>query len=116
MTSLIPARTESELLEVNRHFYNALWSDARLIEPERFNTWPLVRSLLAPAQRRLEVAPGLRPRLPIEDTQFVDISAAALGKLRARGGSGTVGSITAGSEERRVGDGDASRRACGVRE
>src|SRR5256885_1809938 len=95
MTSLIPARTQSELLEVNRHFYNALWSDARLIEPERLNTWPLVRSLLAPAQRRLEVAPGLRPRLPIEDTQFVDISAAALGKLRARGGSGTLGSITA---------------------
>src|SRR5438552_2309939 len=53
MTSLTPARTESELLEVNRHFYNALWSDARLIEPERFNTWPLVCSLLAPAQRRL---------------------------------------------------------------
>jgi len=44
MTSLTPARTESALLEVNRHFYNALWSDARLIEPERFNTWPLVRS------------------------------------------------------------------------
>src|SRR6266513_1792097 len=84
MTSLIPARTQSELLEVNRHFYNALWSDARLIEPERFNTWPLVRSLLAPAQRRLEVAPGLRPRLPIEDTQFIDISVAALEKLRAR--------------------------------
>src|SRR6266704_2972954 len=88
MTSLIPARTESELLEVNRHFYNALWRDARLIEPERFNTWPLVRSLLAPAQRRLEVAPGLRPRLPIEDTQFIDISVAALEKLRARGGVG----------------------------
>jgi SAM-dependent methyltransferase len=95
MTSLTPVHTESELLEVNRHFYNALWSDARLVEPERFNTWPLVRSLLAPAQRRLEVAPGLRPRLPIEDTQFVDISAAALAKLRAHGGSGTLGSITA---------------------
>ena len=95
MTSPAPACTESDLLEVNRHFYDALWSDARLIEPERFNTWPLVRSLLAPAQRRLEVAPGLHPRLPIENTQFVDISAAALGKLRARGGSGTLGSITA---------------------
>src|SRR3981081_4323922 len=95
MTSLTHARTDSQLLDANRHFYDALWSDARLIEPERFNTWPLVRSLLAPAQRRLEVAPGVRPRLPIEDTQFVDISAAALQKLRARGGSGTLGSITA---------------------
>jgi SAM-dependent methyltransferase len=95
MTLPSPGRPDSELLGANRHFYNALWTDARLIEPERFNTWPLVRSLLAPAQRRLEVAPGLRPRLPIEDTQFVDISAAALEKLRARGGSGTLGSITA---------------------
>ena len=95
MTSPSPGRPDSELLGANRHFYNALWTDARLIEPERFNTWPLVRSLLAPAQRRLEVAPGLRPRLPIEHTQFVDISAAALEKLRVRGGSGTLGSITA---------------------
>ncbi len=35
--------------------------------------------------RQLEVAPGLRPRLPIEGTQFVDISAPALVKLRGRG-------------------------------
>ena len=95
MTSLTPARTDSELFDVNQHFYDALWTDARLIEPERFNTWPLVRTLLAPVQRRLEVAPGLRPRLPIEGTQFIDISAPALAKLRARGGSGTLGSITA---------------------
>ena len=95
MTSPTRARTGSELRDVNRHFYDALWTDARLIEPEGFNTWPLVQSLLAPAQRRLEVAPGLRPRLPIEDTQFIDISVPALAKLRARGGSGTLGSITA---------------------
>src|SRR5260370_17398345 len=95
MTSPTPARTGSELRDVNRHFYNPLWGAARLIEPERFNTWQLARALLAPAQRRLEVAPGLRPRLPIENTQFIDISAPALEKLRARGGSGTLGSITA---------------------
>src|SRR5260370_17988600 len=95
MTSPTPARTGSELRDVNRHFYDALWSDARLIEPERFNTWPLVRSLLAPAQRRLEVAPGLRPRLPIEDTQFIDISPSALAKLCARAGSGPLRSLTA---------------------
>jgi len=95
MTSPSPARTDSELLDANRHFYDALWSDARLVEPEHFNTWPLVRSLLASAQHRLEVAPGLRPRLPIEDTQFIDISAPALAKLGARGGTGALGSITA---------------------
>jgi len=95
MSSLTAARTRPELLDVNRDFYNALWADADLIDPQRFNTWPLVRSLLAPMQVRLEVAPGLRPRLPIEGTQFIDISPAALAKLRARGASGTLGSITA---------------------
>ena len=45
MTSLTPAHTDSELLDVERDF-NAPWIDARLIEPGRFNTRPLVRFLL----------------------------------------------------------------------
>jgi hypothetical protein len=63
----------NELLDKNLRFYDSLWTDAHLVEPQRFNTWPLVRSLLTDSGRRLEVAPGLRPRLPIEGTQFVDI-------------------------------------------
>ena len=59
-------------------FYDPLWTSARLVAPERFNTWPMVRSLIAPGRPRLEVAPGLRPRLPIEGTCFVDISAPAV--------------------------------------
>src|SRR5712671_8007507 len=88
-------RTPQQLVEDNRRFYDSLWSGSRLVEPDRFNTWPLVQSLLPESERRLEVAPGLRPRLPIEDTQFIDISAPALAKLRARGSSGALGSITA---------------------
>lgn len=84
----------SELLEQNRRFYDALWSDALLVEPQRFNTWPLVQSLLSEGERRLEVGPGLRPRLPIEGTQFVDISAPALGVLRERGAQVTLGEVT----------------------
>jgi hypothetical protein len=61
------ALTERELLDRNRSYYDMLWSDARLVEPRRFNTWPLVQSLLSTAAQRLEVAPGLRPRLPLED-------------------------------------------------
>jgi SAM-dependent methyltransferase len=83
----------SALLDTNRTFYNGLWSDARLMEPERFNTWPLVSSLLPQHPRRLEVAPGLRPRLPIAGTQFADISAPALNKLAERGGHTTLAPI-----------------------
>jgi SAM-dependent methyltransferase len=88
------SRSEEQLLDANRHYYNSLWSGARLVEPQRFNTWPLVESLL-PLGARLEVAPGLRPRLPLEGTEFVDISEPALAKLRERGASVTLSQVSA---------------------
>ena len=83
-----------QLRETNRRFYDAMWHDARLVEPRLFNTWPLVNSLVQGSRRLLEVAPGLRPRLPIESTHFVDLSRPAVEKLRARAASATVASIT----------------------
>jgi len=83
-----------ELLDANRHYYDSLWSGARLVEPDRFNTWPLIQSLMPGCASRLEVAPGLRPRLPIEGTHFVDLSAPAAAKLRSRGASVAVGLVT----------------------
>ena len=87
-------RPEQELLAANRRYYDSLWSDSMLVEPDRFNTWPFVSSLIPSSGRRLEVAPGLRPRLPIEGTQFVDISAPALAKLRDRGGQVALGKVS----------------------
>ncbi|SFN21212.1 class I SAM-dependent methyltransferase [Variovorax sp. OV329] len=91
---LSQAADANELLEKNRRFYDSLWSGATLVEPQRFNTWPLVSSLLPNADRRLEVGPGLRPRLPIEGTHFVDISDPALSVLRERGGQALRGEVT----------------------
>jgi SAM-dependent methyltransferase len=88
-------RSAAELLEVNRQYYDSLWAGARLVEPQRFNTWPLVQSLLTQGAERLEVAPGLRPRLPLENTQFVDVSGPALAKLYQRGASVTLSVVTA---------------------
>jgi SAM-dependent methyltransferase len=88
------AGSEQELLDRNRSFYDMMWSGARLVEPQRFNTWPLVQSLLPTAVQRVEVAPGLRPRLPIEGTRFLDVSAPAVAKLRARGAEVVLGKVT----------------------
>jgi SAM-dependent methyltransferase len=88
-------RSARELYDVNRRFYDALWSGARLVEARRFNTWPLVASLLPQAPQRLEIAPGLRPRLPIPGTQFIDISEPALAHLGRRGGHVVCGTVTA---------------------
>jgi len=91
--ALPPTHGPQSLREENRRFYDAFWAGARLVEPQRFNTWPLVGSLLPDSGRRLEVAPGLRPRLPIAGTTFVDISAPALVKLSGRGAHTVLGEV-----------------------
>lgn len=76
--------------EVNRQFYDALWRDARLQRPERFNTWPLVSRLCA-GRRSLELGAGARPRLPLETSTFVDASRPAVEGLRAAGARAVAG-------------------------
>lgn len=85
--------SDAALRATNQDFYGSLWRDARLIGPERFNTWPLVAPLAAAAAARLEIAPGLRPRLPMTGTHCVDIIAPALNQLAARGAITVQGSI-----------------------
>jgi SAM-dependent methyltransferase len=85
--------TARELDRTNREFYEALWGESQLIPPERFNTWPLVASLLHENSRCLEVAPGLRPRLPLAGTRFVDMSERAVARLRAAGAQADTGMI-----------------------
>jgi SAM-dependent methyltransferase len=87
-------RSDAELLVANQRFYDLFWSGSRLIEAQRFNTWPLVSSVLPPSRRQLEIAPGLRPRLPLRDTHFVDISVAALSVLRSRGAAATLARVS----------------------
>lgn len=90
-----PARSETGLTEANRRFYDGLWSRARLIEPQRFNTWPLVSELCANSTVRLEIAPGLRPRMPLQGTVFLDLSTPALRALHARDANSANGVIGA---------------------
>ncbi len=93
---LNPPSRADDPVNRNRGFYDRLWTKAKLVSPERLATWPLVRSLLsAGAVCRLEIGPGLRPRLPLEGTSFLDISMAALDRLRHAGGHATCGTPTA---------------------
>lgn len=85
----------SDLTNINREFYDGLWADTYIERPERFNTWPLVASLLPRSTARLEIGPGLRPRLTVAGTHFIDLSTAAVAQLNAKGGCASVGDITA---------------------
>lgn len=79
---------------VNRDFYDVLWSETHLERPDRFNTWPLISGLLPLAPVRLEIGPGLRPRLPISGTHFVDISPPVIERLTTCGGIAVLAEIT----------------------
>ena len=85
----------AELAARNSQFYDALWSRTYLTRPDHFNTWGLLSALLPSAARRLEVGPGLRPRLPVGGTNFVDTSRPAVERLNGRGGYARAGEITA---------------------
>jgi len=85
----------SALVAKNSEFYDAFWSKTYLTRPERFNTWPLISALLPAAPQRLEIGPGLRPRLPIAGTHFLDLSPPVIARLQARGGIAQCGEITA---------------------
>jgi SAM-dependent methyltransferase len=84
-----------DLVGTNRLFYNRLWQKARLQRPDRFNTWPLVAGLLPSAPSRLELGPGLRPRLPIAGTHFIDMSPPVIERLTSLGGIATPDEIGA---------------------
>jgi SAM-dependent methyltransferase len=80
---------------VNQHFYHALWSQTRLSSPDRFNTWPLISGLLPNSPQRLEVGPGLRPRLPVSETHFIDIAAPVVDCLNEAGARARLGEVSA---------------------
>lgn len=79
----------------NSRFYDDFWNRTYLTRPESFNTWPLICALLPATADRLEIGPGLRPRLPIAGTHFLDLSPPAIVQLKARRGVARIGEITA---------------------
>ena len=85
----------SAFVAKNAAFYDAFWSKTYLTRPERFNTWPLISTLLPSAGQRLEIGPGLRPRLPVQGTHFIDISAPVIEQLNALGALAQAGEVTA---------------------
>jgi len=80
-----------EIYVRNRLFYDSLWKRAKIRSPTSFNTWPLVKTLIAGRKRLLEIGPGVRPRLPLEQACFLDLSPEAVSKLKTSGARALLG-------------------------
>jgi SAM-dependent methyltransferase len=77
----------------NEVFYDYIWSGIKLQDPSAYNTWPLLSSLAEAMPKRLEIGPGLRPRLPVFETHFIDLSQVVVHALEEAGGMVQVGSV-----------------------
>lgn len=83
------------LVEKNRRFYDTFWAGTYLTKPSRFNTWTLISGLWPDSPQRLEIDPGLRPRLAVKGTHILDLSPTVVAWLKVAGGLAVVDEITA---------------------
>lgn len=93
--SVIPTLELDEVKERNKKFYDSLWRHSKLYSGPAFNTWPALKGHIEKCANRLEIGPGLKPRLSIPGTTFLDLSTVATSKLDAAGGNAILGSIDA---------------------
>jgi hypothetical protein len=82
--------TESTAIEnaasYNEAFYDELWARLPFIRADKLPWWPVLHELADAAPDRLELGPGVAPRLPIEGTHVCDLSKVSLDLLERRGG------------------------------
>ncbi len=67
-------------------FYDRIWAVGHVWNPAVWPEWSIIAPLLPDCPDRLEIGAGLRPRLPVRGTLFVDISLVALAQLSKQGG------------------------------
>jgi SAM-dependent methyltransferase len=69
----------------NEALYEELYTRMPFLPPDRLPWWPMFKSLADAAPDRLELGPGVFPRLPVKGTHVCDLSAGALAVLEKHG-------------------------------
>jgi len=74
------------LASTQQRYYNALWSRSKVVEPTAWALWQTISECLEGKGAVLEIGAGNRPRVPIDGSFFVDLSATAMEALSKRNG------------------------------
>jgi SAM-dependent methyltransferase len=69
----------------NEELYEELWSRLPFRTPDHLPWWPAFKALCENTKDRLEIGPGVFPRLPVEGTHVIDLSKGALEVLARHG-------------------------------
>lgn len=81
-------------VEANLKHYDSLWSFSRLFSPSHWAHHAIIRSL--PHKRCLEIGPGTKPKIPIKNNYFLDISPVAVERLNQKGAIAKVSNLQNG--------------------
>jgi SAM-dependent methyltransferase len=69
----------------NESLYEEMWRRMAFNPPDRLPWYPKLKELADASPERLEIGPGVFPRLPVVGTHVVDLSAAALEVIAKHG-------------------------------
>ncbi len=70
----------------NREFYDGIWKFSGFLDFKKSPVFEIIKDELRPGRKFLEIGPGLRPRIPIKGSYFVEVSSYASKKLSEKGG------------------------------
>lgn len=82
------------LVDRNLKHYDALWSFSHLFPPSHWAHYSIINSLSH--KRCLEIGPGTKPKIPIKNNYFLDISPVAVNKLNQKGAIAKVANLQQG--------------------
>lgn len=77
----------------NEAVYDKLWASIGIRDYKQYPEWNILKNHISPDKAVLEIGPGTRPKTPITDSYFMDISSECVRKLNQQGGKATKGSI-----------------------
>lgn len=69
----------------NEELYEELWQRFPFHGPEKLPWFPAIKEIADKARDRLEIGPGVTPRLPVQGTHVMDLSTGALEVLERYG-------------------------------
>ncbi|MBI2338704.1 class I SAM-dependent methyltransferase [Candidatus Daviesbacteria bacterium] len=78
-------------VDTNFKHYNALWASSYLFSPSHWAHYSIILAL--PHKRCLEIGPGTKPKIPVKDNYFLDISPVAVDKLNRKGAIAKVSDL-----------------------
>ena len=77
----------------NKELYDKLWDNIAVRGYREYPTWKILRKFITKKSKLLELGPGVRPKIPVKGSYFIDRSENAVKKLNKLGGHAIKGCL-----------------------